>query len=162
SESGSQKILDTMDRRVKVEQVIWALQALKRRSIKTGLFLMLGYSGETEDDLAATLDLLRKGEPDEYLTTVSYPIKGTPYYTEINSLIERPRPWHDSTERDWIVQGRPSKAYYAHAARWIEAEYDRHKTLNNGAGGLKRRWSGYRNSLIGRVGMALEKRRDNP
>jgi radical SAM superfamily enzyme YgiQ (UPF0313 family) len=83
SESGSQGILDAMDRRVKVDEVRAATGLLKKRGIQVGMFIMLGYEGEEGPDLAATVDHLKKADPDVFLTTVSYPIKGTPYYDDV-------------------------------------------------------------------------------
>ena len=63
AESGSQRILDAMERGVTVEQVLWATQAAKRHGIQVGMFLMWGYDGETVDDIAATVDLVRRADP---------------------------------------------------------------------------------------------------
>ena len=47
------------------------------------MFIMLGYDGERMEDLRATVDHLKHTAPDVFLTTVSYPIKGTPYYDQV-------------------------------------------------------------------------------
>ncbi len=87
SESGSQRILDGMERGVKVEQVLWAAQAAKRYGIQVGMFLMWGYPGEQIDDIAATVDLVRKCQPDIHLTTVAYPIKNTGFFRKAGESV---------------------------------------------------------------------------
>jgi anaerobic magnesium-protoporphyrin IX monomethyl ester cyclase len=80
SESGSQRILDSMDRGVKIEQVQQAVAMSRERGIQSGMFLMWGYEGEELEDIEATIRHVSTSQPDIFFTTVSYPIKGTPYY----------------------------------------------------------------------------------
>ena len=83
SESGSQRILDAMSRGVTVEQVQWATKAAQRHGIEVGMFLMWGYDGETFDDIEATVEHVKKCNPDIFFTTVAYPIKDTEYYDRV-------------------------------------------------------------------------------
>ena len=69
AESGSQKILDAMDRRVTVEQVRDMIQLAKKHGIETGTFIMLGYPGETEADIEATIEHLKAADPDQFTIT---------------------------------------------------------------------------------------------
>jgi radical SAM superfamily enzyme YgiQ (UPF0313 family) len=124
SESGSQRILDAMDRGVTVEQVQWAVRAARRHGIQVGMFFMLGYDGEEVTDLEATIDHIKACAPDVYFTTVAYPIKGTAYYDEIADRVEAGADWSRSTDRDHAVRGRHSKAYYKHVDAWIRSEVD--------------------------------------
>ncbi len=55
SESGSQRILDAMDRGVKIEQVHQAVAMSRERGIESGMFLMWGYEGEEMEDIEATI-----------------------------------------------------------------------------------------------------------
>ncbi len=80
SESGSQRILDAMERGVKVEQVQKAIELSRARGIQSGMFLMWGYEGEQLPDIEATIEHVKRSQPDIFFTTVAYPIKGTPYY----------------------------------------------------------------------------------
>jgi radical SAM superfamily enzyme YgiQ (UPF0313 family) len=127
SESGSQKILDAMQRDVTVEEVQWASRAARRHGIQVGMFLMWGYEGETFEDIEATVEHVKRSAPDTFLTTVSYPIKGTPYFQEIADRIILGGAWESSTDRDYAVGGRPPRAYYELADRWLRAEYDADK-----------------------------------
>lgn len=122
SESGSQRLLDSMDRGVKVEQVQRAVAMSRARNIQSGMFLMWGYEGEEMQDIEATIDHVRKAQPDIFFTTVSYPIKGTPYYSEIQSKLVQLKPWGQSSDREIKIRGRHSRDYYAHADTLLRAE----------------------------------------
>jgi len=134
AESGSQRILDAMDRGVTVEQVLFATQAAKRHGIQVGMFLMWGYEGETVDDIAATVELVRRADPDTFLTTVSYPIKNTPYFNELSDRVVATREWATATDRDYEVRGRYPRELYGHADRWLRQEVESHRLgATNGA-----------------------------
>jgi radical SAM superfamily enzyme YgiQ (UPF0313 family) len=122
SESGSQRILDAMRRGVKVEQVQWATEAAHRHGIQVGMFLMWGYDGEELEDIEATIALVKKCNPDLFLTTVSYPIMNTEYFRKISGLVTLNESWAEATDRDYAIAERPPKAYYEHADRWLKNE----------------------------------------
>jgi radical SAM superfamily enzyme YgiQ (UPF0313 family) len=122
SESGSQRILDGMERGVKVEQVIWAANAAKRHGIQVGMFLMWGYPGEQIDDIAATVDLVKRCLPDIHLTTVAYPIMNTGYFHKTAESVISDKDWADSTDRDYRIKGRHSRNYYKQADAWLNNE----------------------------------------
>ena len=124
SESGSQRVLDAMERGATIEQVRWATQAAQRHGIQVGMFLMWGYEGETVDDIAATVEHVKRCNPDIFFTTVAYPIKNTAYYREVADRVVSPRAWAESTDRDYDVAGRPGRAYYGHADRWLKSEVE--------------------------------------
>ena len=87
SESGSQKIIDAMDRRVTVKYVRDMIKLAKLKGLETGTFIMLGYPTETEEDILETILHLKDANPDFFTVTVAYPIKGTKFYEEIKDLI---------------------------------------------------------------------------
>jgi len=122
SESGSQRLLDAMDRGVKVEQVQRAVEMSRARKIQSGMFLMWGYEGEEMEDIEATIRHVRTTKPDVFFTTVSYPIKGTPYYQQVQSKLVQLRPWAQTSDREIKIAGRHSRAYYAHADRLLRDE----------------------------------------
>ena len=119
SESGSQRILDTMERRVTVEQVQWATKAAQRHGIEVGMFLMWGYTGETVEDIAATIEHVKKANPDVFFTTVAYPIMNTTYYHEVADRVQLTQDWAESTDRDYVIRGRHSRTYYKYADQWL-------------------------------------------
>ena len=161
SESGSQRILDAMKRKTTVEAVQQMTHSLRNRGIETGMFIMLGYEGETLQDLAATIDHLKTANPDIFLTTVAYPIKGTRYYEAVAERVIQLGSWAERTDRDLGVAGRHSRRYYSFATRWMVSSVHAHKTQLSTAPAWKKWPRLARQQLsatIGRVGMALTAR----
>jgi anaerobic magnesium-protoporphyrin IX monomethyl ester cyclase len=122
SESGSQRILDAMQRGVTVEEVQQATKSAQAHGIEVGMFLMWGYDGETIEDIEATIEHVKISNPDVFFTTVSYPIKNTGYYKKVESRLVLKNSWRDSTDRDFQVAGRHSRQYYAFADQWLRNE----------------------------------------
>ena len=133
SESGSQRILDAMERGVTVEQVQSAVRLCKSHGIETGMFLMWGYDGEEIEDIEKTIEHAKACQPDVCFTTVSYPIKGTPYYERVASRLVKLGPWTQSTDRDIRISGRHSRRFYQYADELLKNELarmpDAEKTL---------------------------------
>ena len=153
SESGSQDVLDAMERRVSVERVREAVQRLRRRKIQVGLFIMLGFEGEQREDLEATIEHLKQTSPDIFLTTVSYPIKGTPYYERVADRIVARQPWTERTDRDLVIRERPGRRYYDFARRWITGEVARHQHWQERRYAQAARAAS--SALVGRLGMTF-------
>lgn len=135
SESGSQRILDSMQRGVKLEQVQEAVSLTRSRGIESGMFLMWGYDGEELEDIEATVRHVSKTQPDIFFTTVSYPIKGTPYYESVKSNLVQLAPWGQSSDREIKIRGRHSRDYYAHADKLLRSEARIAKLRQNGESG---------------------------
>lgn len=133
SESGSQKILNAMERGVTVEQVQSSVQLCKSRGIQTGMFLMWGYEGEELEDIEATIEHVKRSEPDIFFTTVAYPIKGTPYYTQVANSLVQLKSWSQSSDRELSVQGRRSSEFYSYADRLLQNEVQLARIERNGA-----------------------------
>lgn len=121
SESGSQRVLDAMERGVTVAQVRDAVHLIRAQGIQTGMFLMWGYEGEELEDIEATVDHVRACAPDVFLTTVSYPVRGTPYYADVDSRLVRLGEWRQTTDRDYRIRGRRSRRYYQFADDLLRA-----------------------------------------
>ena len=138
AESGSQKIIDLMDRRVDVNHVKKVIQDTNALGIETGTFIMLGYPGETENDIYETIDYLKEANPTHYTITIAYPIKGTSLYNEIeNDIITQPN-WETSTDRQIDFKRSYSRKYYDYAVRKVvnEVEFSRLKNKKS-INGLK-------------------------
>lgn len=157
SESGSQRILDAMLRKVQVEDVQAKTHLLQKYGIQAGMFIMLGYDGEELADIEATVAHLKICNPDVFLTTVAYPIKGTRYYAKVESNVLADREWTTRSDRDLTVAGRYSRRFYSFATRWMVSEVGLHRARMNGGVPLKRQIKLFVNAKIGRVGMALTK-----
>jgi radical SAM superfamily enzyme YgiQ (UPF0313 family) len=122
SESGSQRILNAMQRGVTVQQVRAAVATCKSLGIQTGMFLMWGYEGEEISDIEDTVAHAKACKPDVCFTTVSYPIKGTPYYERIQSRLVMLGDWGKSTDRDLKIRGRHSRRFYQYADELLKSE----------------------------------------
>src|SRR5580692_4949293 len=122
SESGSQRVLNAMERGVTVEQVHSAVSLCRSRGIQTGMFLMWGYEGEELEDIEATVQHVKRTNPDIFFTTVAYPIKGTPYFAEVAGRVEALKPWNVSSDREVRVRGRHSRRFYSFADRLLRSE----------------------------------------
>ncbi len=130
AESGSQKIIDLMDRRVDVQQVRDMINLSKKYGIETGTFIMLGYPGETEADIEETIHHLKESNPDHFTITVAYPIKGTELYEEVEGdLLGNPE-WTNSTDREIDFRRAYSRKYYQYALMRVISEVSYYK-LNN-------------------------------
>jgi anaerobic magnesium-protoporphyrin IX monomethyl ester cyclase len=122
SESGSQRILDAMERGVTVQQVRSAISMCRNAGIQTGMFLMWGYDGEELSDVEATIEHVKQSRPDVFFTTVSYPIKGTAYYNKVADRLVTIGDWHERTDRDCQIRGRHSRQFYKHADELLRSE----------------------------------------
>jgi anaerobic magnesium-protoporphyrin IX monomethyl ester cyclase len=124
SESGSQRILDAMQRGVSVEQVRRSIKLAQKYGIAVGMFLMWGYEGEEMEDIAATVEHVKVSNPDIFFTTVSYPIKGTPYFEQVKEKVSLPTDWANATDRDYSIGGRHNREYYRLADIWLRNEVE--------------------------------------
>jgi anaerobic magnesium-protoporphyrin IX monomethyl ester cyclase len=155
AESGSQRILDAMQRQTDVKRVTEMVRLLKHYGIQTGMFIMLGYEGEEIGDLEATVQTLKDASPDIFLTTVAYPIAGTGYYEKVAGRVISRRAWAESSDSDHTVAGRHSRRYYRHATRWMVGEVDYYRQRLNGSPDYVRAAKAFVNAKLGRLGMML-------
>jgi len=158
SESGSQKILNAMQRKVQVADVQAKTHLLQQYGIEAGMFIMLGYHEETIEDIEDTVEHLKICNPDVFLTTVAYPIKGTPYYAEVEADVLRDGSWAQNADRDLTVAGRYSKRFYSFATRWMVNTVAFNRARKKGSASLPRMAKMWLNIRIGRIGMELTKR----
>lgn len=133
AESGSQRILDAMDRRVEVGQVREMIRKSSEAGIETGTFIMLGYPGETMKDIQATIDHLVRANPDHFTITLAYPIKGTALYYEVEVLQTKPIDWPEQTDRERSFRRSYSDRFYKYAIRKVvnEVGYRQEKVNHN-------------------------------
>ncbi len=129
AESGSQKIIDAMDRRVDVNQVREMIRKSKDYGIQSGTFIMVGYPGETESDIIETLHHLKTSDPDLYTITIAYPIKGTPLYTQTEAEFVVKPEWHLGSDRQIDFKRTYRRQYYDYAIRWIANQMSIHRSI---------------------------------
>ncbi len=105
AESGSQHVLDAMEKGTTVDQIRQATSLLHRHGIRVGFFLQYGYPGEEREDIEKTLGLVRESDPDEIGVSVSYPLPGTKFYERVRKELGRKQNWVDSQDLDLMFQG---------------------------------------------------------
>lgn len=130
AESGSQKVIDLMDRRVDVHKVRDMIRLTRNNGIEAGTFIMLGYPGETEEDIEETIHHLKESNPDHFTITVAYPIKGTELFQEIEAVQTTKLEWASSTDRDIDFKRRYNRKYYDYAVKRVINEVNYFKTRN--------------------------------
>ncbi|CAL2095158.1 B12-binding domain-containing radical SAM protein [Tenacibaculum sp. 190524A02b] len=127
AESGSQKIIDAMDRRVDVNVVKAAIQNTNKLGIETGTFIMLGYPGEDMTDINNTVQYLKEANPTHFTITVAYPIKGTSLYNEVEKKITKQPKWETSTDRDIDFERTYDRKFYDYAVSYVISEVNQYK-----------------------------------
>lgn len=125
AESGSQRILDAMDKGITVEQIYEANRLLKKHKIKTAFFLQFGYLGETMDDIRLTLNMLDDCLPDDIGISVSYPLPGTRFYEIVKEQLTHKANWSDSDDLDLMFRNTYSPAFYKRLHRYVHKRYRR-------------------------------------
>lgn len=135
AESGSQKIIDLMDRRVDINHVKKMIQDTNAIGIETGTFVMVGYPEETIEDIDKTIQYLKEAKPTQYTITIAYPIKGTSLYNEIEDKITIQPEWESSTDRDIDFERTYSRKFYKYAVSKVVNEVEANRNWN------KKNWS---------------------
>ncbi len=123
AESGSQKILDAMDKGTTVAQISRATQWLKGAGIEVGFFLQFGYPGETWADVQLTLKMVRECMPDDIGISVSYPLPGTKFYERVKAQLGEKTNWEDSDDLAMLYQGPYSQEFYRVLHRRVHREF---------------------------------------
>ncbi|TDJ54445.1 MAG: B12-binding domain-containing radical SAM protein [Ignavibacteria bacterium] len=155
AESGSQRIIDAMDRREDVKQVREMIKLTKKYGIETGTFIMLGYPGETENDIEETIEHLKISNPDYFTITIAYPINGTEFYQEIESKQIKSFNWEINTDRDRDFERNYSRNYYNFAVRRVVNEVNYHKQKQS-SGKLSTKAISFKSrSLMAKAGMMI-------
>lgn len=122
AESGSQSVIDRMDRRVDVNTVRDMIIETRKLGIEAGTFIMLGYPGETIQDINETIEHLSISQPDQFTITIAYPIKGTSLYNEIEEIIVEQPEWTQSTDRQIDFKRTFPRAFYPFAVSRVVNE----------------------------------------
>lgn len=123
AESGSQKILDAMDKGITVEQIIESCKKLKAAKIKPALFIQFGYLDETLEDIAATIKMIKQTMPEDIGISVSYPLPGTGFYEKVKSELVQKSNWSDSDDLDLMFKNNYSKTFYKDLHRYVHYTY---------------------------------------
>ncbi|NEU07714.1 B12-binding domain-containing radical SAM protein [Flavihumibacter sp. R14] len=131
AESGSQKILDAMDKGIRVEQIREALILLRKNGIKTSFFIQFGYLGETKADIEQTIKMINDLLPDDIGISVSYPLPGTVFYEKVKSELGLQKNWKDSDDLKLMFKNTYSAAFYKQLYRYVHRGYHLHQSLHS-------------------------------
>jgi anaerobic magnesium-protoporphyrin IX monomethyl ester cyclase len=129
AESGAQKVLDAMTKGITVEQIRRAARICREGGIETYFYMMVGYPGETWEDIQASVALLRETRPDAFSTTIAYPLPGTPFFEQVKHYLPDAAPempdWDYTAENRLLFEhGAYNTAFYRRVIRWFHHEWE--------------------------------------
>lgn len=132
AESGSQKVLDAMKKGAKVEQIYRVAEACRQVGIKVYFFMMVGYPTEEWKDIQLSIQLLRDTVPDQFSTTIAYPLPGTEFYEQVRDRLTFDSDWDYSAENRLLYQrGKYNTRFYRWVIRLFRKEWE-HARLQKG------------------------------
>ncbi|MCH7964069.1 MAG: B12-binding domain-containing radical SAM protein [Bacteroidetes bacterium] len=130
AESGSQKILDAMEKGTTVEQIHIATKLLKSKGIKTAFFLQFGYLGEQKEDIQKTIDMVLELLPDDIGISVSYPLPGTVFYEKVKDELKTKANWTDSDDLAVMFRSTYPPKFYKKLHRYVHKVYRKKQGIN--------------------------------
>jgi len=113
-ESGSQRVLDTVKREVRIPRMRETLRLTRAAGIRTKGYLMLGHPTETRESLGETEAFLRVAELDLCQITKFTPYPGTPAYPTIAQ--------HGAFSEDWERMNAMQFVFVPHGLTVAELE----------------------------------------
>lgn len=131
AESGSQKILDAMDKGTQLSQIYDATKLLKLKKVKVAFFIQFGYLGETKEDITKTIAMIKELQPDNIGVSVSYPLPGTKFYEMVKDDLKLKSNWTDSDDLAMMFQGTFNSNYYKKLHRYVHKEYRKSQAIAN-------------------------------
>lgn len=155
AESGSQKVIDLMDRRVDIQKVREMIILSKKEGIQTGTFIMLGYPGETEDNILESIEHLKACDPDFFTINKAYPIKGTKLYEAVEPFILNEVDWKNTPDSQIDFKRTFKSRYYDFAIRKVYNKVWQYK-YNKRGDQFKSFKCGVK-SMVANLGMLLNK-----
>jgi anaerobic magnesium-protoporphyrin IX monomethyl ester cyclase len=111
-ESGSQQVLDNMDKGITLAEIEMARLHLKDNGINVGFFIQLGYLGEDIHDIEQTREMILELRPDKIGVSVSYPLPGTLFYEKVKADIREKTNWQESNDLDTVFRSTYKADYY--------------------------------------------------
>ncbi len=131
AESGSQKILDAMDKGTKVEEIAEATKLLKLKKIRVAFFLQFGYLTENQEDIQQTIQMVKDLKPDNIGISVSYPLPETKFYDKVKDDLKLKANWTDSDDFEMMFKGTFSSNYYRKLQRLVHKEFRKSQGIDN-------------------------------
>jgi radical SAM superfamily enzyme YgiQ (UPF0313 family) len=130
-ESGSQTVLDAMDKGLNLPSVVAARHSLKGAGIRACYFLQLGYPGETWTELQETISFVRDTRPDDIGVSFSYPLPGTVFYERVRLQLGYKRNWTDSDDLCIMFKAAYNTDFYRAVRDALHAEVNSWSALEN-------------------------------
>jgi anaerobic magnesium-protoporphyrin IX monomethyl ester cyclase len=112
AESGSQRVLDAMNKGIRVGEIHSARARLGAAGIRVGFFIQLGYLGEELSDILATRELIETARPDDVGVSVAYPLPGTRFHDLVSAQLGEKNRWQASGELAMMFPGTYTTAFY--------------------------------------------------
>jgi len=131
AESGSQKILDAMDKGITIEQIRTATLLMKDNGIRPSFFIQFGYPGELKEDIRQTIDMINELLPFEIGISVSYPLPGTIFYERVKADLKKKTNWTDSDEMALMFHNTFPPSYYKQLHKYVHQNYHKHLAKNS-------------------------------
>jgi radical SAM superfamily enzyme YgiQ (UPF0313 family) len=131
AESGSQRILDAMDKGTTIEQIRESTRLLKEHGIKPSLFIQFGYLGETKDDIKKTIQMINELLPYSIGVSVSYPLPGTGFYEKVKEDLKNKANWTDSDELKLMFRNTYQPEYYKQLHRYVQNNHRMHLAMES-------------------------------
>jgi anaerobic magnesium-protoporphyrin IX monomethyl ester cyclase len=123
AESGSQRVLDAMEKGTRVEDIGTSAKRLGEAGIAVGFFLQFGYPGETWEDVQATRALVRDCAPDDIGISVSYPLPRTRFFERVKDQLGAKQNWEDSSDLAMMYEGPYPTGFYRALHGLVHAEF---------------------------------------
>jgi anaerobic magnesium-protoporphyrin IX monomethyl ester cyclase len=130
AESGSQRILDAMEKGISAPQIHEATRLLRAAGIEIGFFLQFGYPGETRADVDLTLQMVRDCRPDDIGVSVSYPLPGTRFYERVKDQLGRKQNWVDSDDLAMMYRATYIPEFYRALHALVHNQFRSRKILD--------------------------------
>lgn len=131
AESGSQKVLDAMDKGTTIEQIHRSTLLMKKHGIKPSFFIQFGYPGEMKEDIELTIKMINELLPFEIGISVSYPLPGTVFYDRVKADLKTKTNWTDSDEMALMFHNTFPPSYYKQLHRYVHQNYHQHLAQNS-------------------------------
>ncbi|WPV02485.1 radical SAM protein [Mucilaginibacter sp. cycad4] len=131
AESGSQKVLDAMDKGITIDQIHTATHLMKAHGIKPSFFIQFGYPEETRDDITLTINMINRLLPFEIGISVSYPLPGTGFYERVKTELKKKTNWTDSDEMALMFKNTYPPFYYKQLHKYVHRNYHKHLAKNS-------------------------------
>ena len=138
AESGSQKVLNAMDKDANVAQIYSAAERLHAVGIEVCFFLQFGYPGENWDDIQQTLQMVRDCNPDDIGISVSYPLPGTKFYETVKLQLGEKTNWVDSDDLAMLYSGPYPQEFYRMLHHRVHQEFRARKAQQSVVSALKK------------------------